>query len=209
MAASRSASAKMMFGFLPPSSSDTFLNIGAQVSATFLPVTVPPVNEIVPIFGCAVIGAPTFGPGAVHDIEHAIRQAGFATNLTEQIRRHRRQLARLADGGVSAGDRGRDFPAQQIERQIPRRDQSRDAARLPQRVVERDAVGDVRFVLGVQDCGGEEAKIGSRARNVEVARERERLAGVDRFCAGQLLEIAFDQIGDAQENARPIGRGRA
>src|SRR5690348_1008749 len=62
IAASRSASAKTMFGFLPPSSSETFLNIGAHASATFLPVAVPPVNEIVVIFGCAVIAAPTFGP---------------------------------------------------------------------------------------------------------------------------------------------------
>src|SRR3979490_259881 len=52
----------MMFGFFPPSSSETFLNIGAQVSATLRPVTVPPVNEIVPIFGWAVIGEPTLGP---------------------------------------------------------------------------------------------------------------------------------------------------
>src|ERR1043166_1022326 len=51
----------MMFGFLPPSSSETFLNNGAHASATLLPVTVPPVNEIVVIFGCAVMGAPTFG----------------------------------------------------------------------------------------------------------------------------------------------------
>src|SRR6266496_2282520 len=62
MAASRSASAKTMFGFFPPSSSETFLNNGAHVSATLRPVTVPPVNEIVLIFGCAVIAAPTFGP---------------------------------------------------------------------------------------------------------------------------------------------------
>src|SRR5207249_5701728 len=52
----------MMFGFLPPSSSETFLNNGAQASATFFPVAVPPVNEIVLIFGCPVIAAPTFGP---------------------------------------------------------------------------------------------------------------------------------------------------
>src|SRR5438045_9251504 len=62
MAASWSASAKMMLGFFPPSSRETFLNIGAQVSATLRPVRVPPVNEIVLIFGCAVIAAPTFGP---------------------------------------------------------------------------------------------------------------------------------------------------
>src|SRR5205807_9245569 len=51
-----------MFGFLPPSSSETFLNIGAAASATFFPVSVPPVKEMVLIFGCAVIPAPTFGP---------------------------------------------------------------------------------------------------------------------------------------------------
>src|SRR5436309_14439323 len=51
-----------MFGFFPPSSRETFLNNGAAASATFLPVTVPPVKEIVLIFGCAVIAAPTFGP---------------------------------------------------------------------------------------------------------------------------------------------------
>src|SRR5437879_2216235 len=62
IAASRSASAKMMFGFFPPSSSETFLNNGAAASATFLPVTVPPVKEMVLIFGCAVIAAPTLGP---------------------------------------------------------------------------------------------------------------------------------------------------
>src|SRR6266568_800472 len=51
-----------MFGFLPPSSNETFLNSGGQASATMRPVTVPPVNEMVLIFGCAVIAAPTFGP---------------------------------------------------------------------------------------------------------------------------------------------------
>src|SRR5437763_5637986 len=62
IAASRSASAKMMLGFFPPSSNETFLYNGAAAYATFFPVTVPPVNEIVLIFGCAVIAAPTLGP---------------------------------------------------------------------------------------------------------------------------------------------------
>src|SRR5436309_15123357 len=62
IAASRSASANTMFGFFPPSSSETFLNNGAHASATLRPVTVPPVNEIVLIFGCVVIAAPTLGP---------------------------------------------------------------------------------------------------------------------------------------------------
>ena len=145
----------------------------------------------------------------MHNIEHAVRQPGFATNLAQQIRRHRRQLAGLGDGGVADRDGGRDFPAQQIERQVPRRNQSRDAARLAQGVVERDAIGDVRFGFGVQDRGREEAEIARGARNVEAARERERLARVDRLRARELLEIALDQVGDAQKNARPLRRRRA
>ena len=182
---------------------------GAPASATLRPVTVPPVNEIVPIFGCAVIGGADVWSRAVHDVEHAVRQSRFATNLAEQIGRHRRQLARFGDGGIADRDGGRDFPTQQIERQVPRRNQASDAARLAQGVIERDAVGDVRLVLGVQDRGREEAEIARGARNIEAARERERFAGVDRFGSREFFEIALDQVGDAQENARPLRRRRA
>src|SRR2546430_10963456 len=41
-------------------------------------------------------------------------------------------------------------------------------------VVEGDAVRDVRFVLGVQNRGREEAKIAGRSRNIERARKRKR-----------------------------------
>ena len=189
----------MMFGFLPPSSSETFLNNGAQASATLRPVTVPPVNEIVPIFGCAVIAAPTFGPVPCTTLRTPFGNPASRTNLAKQISRHRREFARLGDGGVPDGNGRRDFPAQQIERQVPRRNQSGDAARLPQRVVERDAVGDVRFGFRVQDRGGEEAEIARGARNVEGARERKRLAGIDRFGAREFFQIALDQVGDAEQ----------
>ena len=65
------------------------------------------------------------------------------------------------------GDGGRDFPAQQIERQVPRRNQADDAARLAQRVVEGDAIRDVRLVFGVQNRGSEKTEIARGARNIE------------------------------------------
>ena len=37
------------------------------------------------------------------------------------------------------------------------------------------------------------------------ARERNRLAGIDRFGASEFLQVAFDQIGDAQQKARAFG----
>src|SRR5205814_8753824 len=61
IASSRSASAKLTLGFLPPSSRDTFLNNGAHASATLRPVIVLPGNDMLLIFGCAVVPAPTFG----------------------------------------------------------------------------------------------------------------------------------------------------
>ena len=45
IALSISASAKMIFGFFPPNSKLTFLNMGPATLAMCLPVTVPPVNS--------------------------------------------------------------------------------------------------------------------------------------------------------------------
>src|SRR5205823_6104386 len=70
-------------------------------------------------------------------------------------------------------------------------------------------ISDMRFVFRVKNRGGEETEIARGPRNIETAREGERLAGVDRFGARELFEIALDQIGDAQENARSIRRRRA
>src|SRR5476649_735790 len=105
-------------------------------------------------------------PGAVHDVEDSAGQPRFATNFAQEVRRHWCQLARLGHCGVAARDRWRDFPTEQVEREIPRRNQSSDAAWLTQRVVERDSVGDMGFGLGVQDRGGEEPEIARGARNI-------------------------------------------
>src|SRR5438128_11711473 len=51
-----------MFGLLRPGCRETCSSNGAAAWATFFPVTVRPVNEMVLIFGWAVIAAPTFGP---------------------------------------------------------------------------------------------------------------------------------------------------
>ncbi|MNY38358.1 hypothetical protein D3C86_1729790 [compost metagenome] len=59
---SKSQSAKMIFGFFPPSSRDNFLNIGPAVRAMYSPVFVPPVKEIALIFGCLTIASPACCP---------------------------------------------------------------------------------------------------------------------------------------------------
>src|ERR1041385_3589221 len=52
----------MIFGFFPPSSSESFLKTGAAVAAMADPVLVPPVNEIAFISLCSTIACPAFGP---------------------------------------------------------------------------------------------------------------------------------------------------
>src|SRR5436305_3809109 len=65
----------------------------------------------------------------------------------------------------------------------------------------------MRFVLGVQNRRGEETEVRDGARNIESACERDRFAGVDRFRARELFQIALDQIRDAQKELRSLGRG--
>ena len=57
-----SASAKMMFGDLPPSSSVTGMSFSAAIAATRPPVTTEPVNAILRTAGWRTSGAPTRGP---------------------------------------------------------------------------------------------------------------------------------------------------
>ena len=63
--ASMSASAKTMFGLLPPSSRLTFLIVPAASRMISWPVVVSPVNAILPTPGCAARAAPADPPGPV------------------------------------------------------------------------------------------------------------------------------------------------
>jgi hypothetical protein len=66
-----------MFGFLPPSSKDNFLNIGAAIRAILLPVSVPPVNEI----ALTVFMRDDCGTGfcaePVNDVQNSVGKIGF------------------------------------------------------------------------------------------------------------------------------------
>ena len=62
---SRSASAKTMFGLLPPSSSETFFTLPEASRMISWPVVVSPVNATLPTPGCAAIDAPADPPGPV------------------------------------------------------------------------------------------------------------------------------------------------
>src|SRR5215468_2612789 len=57
-----SQSAKITVGFLPPISSDSFLNLGAAAAAIAAPVRVEPVNEIALTSAWSISACPADGP---------------------------------------------------------------------------------------------------------------------------------------------------
>ena len=61
-ALSKSQSEKIIVGFLPPSSKETFLKLLAHRVLIFLPVSVPPVNEITGTSLCLTISSPIPAP---------------------------------------------------------------------------------------------------------------------------------------------------
>ena len=64
-AASKSASAKKMFGDLPPSSSEIFFSVAGAPRMIVLPTSALPVNAILSTSGCSTIAAPAVSPQPV------------------------------------------------------------------------------------------------------------------------------------------------
>ena len=129
-AASRSASAKTMFGFLPPSSSATFLTVAAAAAITRLPVDSPPVNETRSTSGLSVSGAPTSGPPPRTRLATPAGSPASASSRDQVDGRGRGQLARLEHERAAGGQRGGDLPGGLQQRVVPRGDQRADADRL-------------------------------------------------------------------------------
>ena len=125
------------------------------------------------------------GAVAVHDVEHAGRDAGLERELAEARRGERRQLAHLQHRGIAEGERRRDLPGRRHEGHVPWRDQRAHADRLKQRVVE---VRGRRVGVSVDAHAhlGEVVEVVGRARYQLLGGLGDRLAGVLRLGAGQL-----------------------
>ena len=74
-------------GDLPPSSTDERLSVGAPAAITGCPVAASPVKQMRLTPGCARERRAGRLAEAVHDVEHARRQAGLLEHLGEQRRR--------------------------------------------------------------------------------------------------------------------------
>jgi len=130
-AASKRASAKITFGFLPPSSSATFLTVAAAAAAaTRLPVTSPPVNDTRSTSGWLTQRGARHRSGTEYQVGHPRRKPDLGEHAHQEHRGVRGELAGLEDEGVSGRQCRGNLPGRLQQRVVPRRDQPAYAHRL-------------------------------------------------------------------------------
>ena len=120
-----SASAKITFADLPPSSSVTRLIVPAAPWAIPRPTPVEPVNAIFATSGCSTMPPADHAARPGDDVQHSLRQARVEGDPLQLERGQRRQLGRLQHDRVAGRERGRHLPGGDHEREVPRHDQAR------------------------------------------------------------------------------------
>ena len=139
-AAATSASAKTMLALLPPSSRVTRFTCSAQPAMICLPTSVEPVKQTLRTSGWVTNRSPTTEPLPGMHGEHALGQPGLERQLADPDRGQRGDLGRLEHDRVAGRQRGREAPAGDRHREVPRHDHADDAERLVEGDV--DAAGD-------------------------------------------------------------------
>ena len=147
---SRSASAKTMFGLLPPSSRLTFLIVPAAVRRMSRRSRVSPVNAILPTPGCAPARRRR-SARTRDDVEHSGREPASSASSPSRSAVSGDHEAGLSTAVLPGGERWSHLPAGHHQREVPGDDQADDADRLPEREVEpRPGHGDRLAVVLVR-----------------------------------------------------------
>ena len=131
-ALARSASAQMIIGSEPPSSSVTRLEPLAASAPTRSPVGVEPVNAILRTSGCVTSASPAPGPVPGTTLRTPGGQPGLGQDLGQPQGRERGRVGGLGDDRVAAQERRAELVAQQRGREVPRHDRRYDAERAAQ-----------------------------------------------------------------------------
>ena len=204
-AVSWSASAKSTNGFLPPSSSATFLTVAAALAMRTLPVARPPVKLDHVDARIGRQRSPGRRPGAQDEVRDAVGHARLGQQLHQDDRRVRGELARLEDERAAGTERRRHLPRRLEQRVVPGRDQPADPDRLVDDLAARvrDPGLDEAPVVG----GGEVAEPAEAVRDVvhvDLGLD-DPLPGVVGLGAREPVLVALQQIGDAQQQRPPLG----
>ena len=144
--------------------------------------------------------------GTGHDVEDAIGQAGFSRQLGEAQGAQRRLAGRLEDDRVAGGERRAELPGGDDQRIVPGHDRGDHADRLAGDERQRIGPGRADLAVDLVDRLGVPLERRRGARNVHPERVADRLADVERFEQGQLLEVLADELRQAEQDPLPGGR---
>ena len=134
--------------------------------------------------------------GPRHEVHDAAGKAGVLEDLGKLEGGDRRRLRGLQDDAVSHRQRGRQLPREHEEREVPR-DHLADDAKGRHRPARRHILQLVRPTRVVEEMG-------SRHRDIEVARLLDRLSAVDRLGDRELPRPVLQEASDAEEVLAPL-----
>jgi hypothetical protein len=110
---------------------------------------------------------------------------------------------------LPAASAGAIFQLVYIRGEVPGHHLADDADRLAQQVIEEARLDRHHRTLELVGHAAEVAEAQRGTRHVERARVAQRMAGVERLEARQLVGIGLDQVGEAQQDAATVARAHA
>ena len=136
-----SASAKTMFGDLPPSSSVEPMKRDAVEAAMRAPVAVLPVKEILARRRSSTSAAPASAPKPVTTLMTPGGKPASSASVGQPQDGGRGVFGRFDDDGVAGGEGGGELAGGQRQRRVPRGDGADDAEGFAEGVVQHGAAG--------------------------------------------------------------------
>ena len=206
-AASRSASAKIMCGDLPPSSRLTRARCSAAPFITSLPVDVAPVNATLSTPGCATSGAPAPSPKPVTTLNTPGGKPASSTSAANSSVDAGACSAGLTTNVHPAASAGASFQLISSTGEFHGRDRRDDADRLLQRVDEEvRAVGGDRLAVDLVGRAREPVVVVGEPAQLALHLADE-LAVVGRLDDRDPLGVLGDEVREAAHEPRALGAG--
>ena len=196
----KSASGRMMFGDLPPSSWATRLTVSAAALATMIAGAGRPGERHHVDAGMSSHDLTDVGTRTVDQIEGARRSAGGLHELSEQKTAHGSDLARLEDDRAAGCKRRRDFADDLVQGPVPGRDQGCDADRL---LDDQARSAQPAERVGLERLDGRLEMHSSRP-DLRLAGEREGSAHFLRDGLGELLRAFVVILENAAQEREPL-----
>ncbi len=144
------------------------------------------------------------GTVAGHDVDHAVGNAGLLGQPGHPQAGERRLLGRLHHDRAAGGQGRAPFPGHHQHREIPGNDLPDHAHRLASAVAEVVAADRNRLAVDLVGVAGVVAEHVDHERQIAMAGFANRLAVVERFERGQLVDFFFDQVGQLEHQAAPV-----